>query len=98
MPSSIESPNPPPHRVRPEIRGAGRQAAPEFPDRAAVVEPPFIERAAPAFPELERLIPLDSLPQDPLPDESRVLPIADPAFGEGCAAGWQWVQRGHKFR
>ena len=62
-------------------------AALEFPDRTGEVEAGFVEGAAAAFADQERLVALGAFALPPFVNVAGVFPVADAAFGKGEAAG-----------
>lgn len=62
-------------------------AALEFPDRPGEVEAGFVEGAAAAFANEERLVALGAFALPPFVDVAGIFPVAGLAFGKREAAG-----------
>ena len=69
----------------------------ELPDRAGQVEAGFVEGAAAAFADQQRLVVLRAFALPPFVDETGIFPVARLAFGKGEAAGGVF-KAVHEFR
>lgn len=85
--NKITSSDPQPHGVAAEIAGPRGMSALEFPDGPGEVEAGFVEGAAGAFADQERLVALDAFAPPPFVDIAGIFPVADAAFGKREAAG-----------